>query len=57
MNTAARLESNAQKGQIIISDAVYQQIKDYVEVEDLGLLTVKNKKEGIHVYEVKHVQV
>ncbi len=52
VNTAARLESNAAKGQIIISDSTYQAVKDYVEVKDLGLLSVKNKKEGIHVYEV-----
>jgi adenylate cyclase len=55
VNTAARLESSAQKGQIIISDAVYRQVKNYVDAEDLGLLTVKNKKEGIHIYEVYHV--
>ncbi len=52
VNTAARLESNASKGQIIISDSTYREVKDFIEVNDLGILNVKNKKEGIHVYEV-----
>jgi len=50
VNTAARLESNAEKGQIIISDSTYQLVKNNVEVEDLGILNVKNKKVGIQIY-------
>jgi len=50
VNTAARLESNAEKGQVIISDSTYQLVKDYVDVEDLGILSVKNKKVGIQIY-------
>jgi len=50
VNTAARLEKNSSKGQIIISDATYQQVKDYVKVTDLGILNVKNKQVGIHIY-------
>jgi adenylate cyclase len=56
VNTAARIESNAQKGQIILSDATYQQVKDRVEVTDLGVLNVKNKKVGIQIYELDFVQ-
>jgi len=52
VNTAARLEANSQKGQIIISDATYQLVKDYVEVTDLGILNVKNKQVGIQIYEL-----
>jgi adenylate cyclase len=52
VNTAARLESNAQKGQIIISDATYQRVKDKVKVSDMGVLNVKNKQVGIQIYEV-----
>ena len=50
VNTAARLESNSQKGQIIISEATYQRVKDYVKVTNLGVLNVKNKKVGIQIY-------
>jgi len=56
INTAARLESNAEKGQIIISEATYEQVKDYVEVKDLGVIHVKNKKTGIQVYSIEGVQ-
>ncbi|MCL1883995.1 MAG: adenylate/guanylate cyclase domain-containing protein [Defluviitaleaceae bacterium] len=52
INTAARLEANAEKGQIIISDATYQQVKDYVEVIDMGVINVKNKQVGIQIYSV-----
>jgi class 3 adenylate cyclase len=55
VNTAARLEANSQKGQIIISEAVYNLVSEHIKAEDLGLLTVKNKKEGIHIFEVLEV--
>jgi len=55
VNTAARLEANAQKGQIIVSSAVYNLIKDHVAADDLGELMVKNKKDGIHIYEITNV--
>jgi adenylate cyclase len=55
VNTAARLESNAGKGQILISDATYQLVKDHIEVTDLGEIHVKNKEQGIHVYSVEKV--
>ena len=56
VNTAARLESASKGGQIIISDATYQQVKDHVEVEDLGLLNVKNKAVGIQIYSVEGIK-
>ena len=55
VNTAARLESNSEKGQIVISDATYQQVKDHVEVKDLGIINVKNKKVGIQIYSLEGV--
>ncbi|MCL1878433.1 MAG: adenylate/guanylate cyclase domain-containing protein [Defluviitaleaceae bacterium] len=56
VNTAARLESNSVKGQIIISDATYQQVKDHVDVADLGVMQLKNKAEGIQVYSLEGVR-
>ena len=56
VNTAARLESNAEKGQIILSDATYQLVKDKVEVVDLGILNVKNKKVGIQIYNLEGIK-
>ena len=56
VNTAARLESNAEKGKVIISDATYQLVKEQVEVTDMGILSVKNKKVGIQIYELLGVR-
>jgi len=55
VNTAARLEANAEKGKIIISDATYQLVKDHVEVTDMGIINVKNKQVGIQIYSVDNV--
>lgn len=52
VNTAARLESNAKPGQILISDATYQKVKDRVQVTALGGLSVKGKSNKITVYQV-----
>ena len=55
VNTAARLEANSQKGQIILSDATYQRVKNHVEATDLGVINVKNKKAGIQIYNLEKV--
>ncbi|WP_053373082.1 CHASE2 domain-containing protein [Paenibacillus sp. FJAT-27812] len=53
VNTAARLESNAKPGQIILSDAVYQAVKDRAEARSLGEIKVKGKEQGILIYELE----
>jgi len=55
INTAARIEANATKGQIIISDATYQHVKDYVQVTQLGIYNFKNKSIGVLLYSVENV--
>ncbi|MCL2821085.1 MAG: adenylate/guanylate cyclase domain-containing protein [Oscillospiraceae bacterium] len=57
VNTAARLESNATKGQVILSDSTYQLVKDHVQVEDMGILNVKNKQVGIQIYNLLGVTI
>jgi class 3 adenylate cyclase len=52
VNTAARIESGSQKGQVLISQAVYDQIKDDVEAVFLEERMFKNKKEGVRIFEV-----
>jgi len=52
VNTAARIESNSKPGQILISQAVYDKVKDHVEVTDLGPIQVKGKAQGVQVYQV-----
>ncbi len=55
VNTAARLEANAKKGQVLISDAVYERIKDRIEVEEVGEIPLKGKSKGVFVYSVVSV--
>ena len=53
VNVASRLESNAVAGQILISETVYEKIKDYVEAVPLGGLKVKGRESQVQTYEVK----
>lgn len=55
VNTAARLEANAKKGQVLISDAVYERIKDRIEAEEVGEIPLKGKSKGVFVYSVTKV--
>ena len=55
VNTAARLESNAPRGKVYISDAVYEKIKDRITVEHIGEIPLKGKSKGIYVYSVTEV--
>lgn len=50
VNTAARLESNAKRGQVLISETVYEQVKDRVTVEPIGEIPLKGKSKGVFVY-------
>lgn len=52
VNTAARLESNAKPGQILLSQATYELVKDRVIAENLGEIKVKGKEQGITVYQL-----
>ena len=56
VNTAARLESNAKRGQILISQAVYDNVKDRVEVTPIGEIPLKGKAQGVFVYQVDNVK-
>jgi len=52
VNTAARLEANAPKGTIYISDSVYKLVRDRVIVEEIGEIPLKGKSKGVFVYSV-----
>lgn len=52
VNTAARLESNAKRGQVLISEHVYQRVKDRVKVQEIGEIPLKGKSKGVCVYEL-----
>ncbi len=55
VNTAARLEANAPKGTVYISDALYQRIKERVTVQEVGELPLKGKSKGIFIYAVTDI--
>ena len=56
VNTAARLESNAKRGEILISEAVYERIKDRIEVEPVGELSLKGKSQKIATYRLLKIK-
>lgn len=55
VNVAARLEQLADPGGLCISDAVFQSVKSKLPLsfEDLGLRTVKNIPDKVHVYRLR----
>ena len=56
VNTAARLESNAKRGQILISKDVYEAIRERVEVTPIGEIPLKGKLQGVFVYQLDNVK-
>jgi adenylate cyclase len=52
VNTSQRLQSAAQPGQIVISKAIYEQVKDSFKCQVIGDIKVKNKEVPITIYEV-----
>lgn len=55
VNTAARLESNAPRGTVYISQFVYEHLKDRITVEEVGEIPLKGKSKGVFVYSVTGV--
>jgi len=56
VNTAARLEANAPKGTVYISEAVYERVKDRITVEKVGTIPLKGKNNDVFVYSVTEVK-
>jgi adenylate cyclase len=52
VNTAARFQSAAKAGQIIISQEAYEQVKESFNCHQIGELNLKNKANPVMVYEV-----
>jgi adenylate cyclase len=52
VNLAARLEENAKAGQILISQATFEEVSEIVKVRKMPPLKVKGKEKPIEVYEV-----
>ena len=56
VNTAARLESNAKRGEILISEAVYERIQERIVAEPVGELSLKGKAQKILTYRLIDVK-
>lgn len=55
VNTAARLESRAKPGQILISEKLYKALEDRIEAEEVGEMELKGKSNKIMVYSVTSI--
>ncbi len=56
VNTAARLESRAKPGQILISEKLYKALEDRIEAEEVGEMELKGKSNKIMVYSVTAIE-
>ena len=56
VNIAARLEGVTGKPDVIIDEATYQAVKDKIEVEFLGAVTLKGEPYPVPCYRVTAVQ-
>jgi adenylate cyclase len=52
VNTAQRLQSAARPGQVVISEASYQKVKDYFKCQKVAEVILKNKSNPMVIYEV-----
>ncbi len=52
VNVAKRLESQAGARQILIADATYDLVKEFVQVQDVGGIRVGGSRNWIHAYNV-----
>lgn len=55
VNTAARLESNAKPGQVLISRNVYDALNGRVEATSIGEIPLKGKSHGVEVFIVEKI--
>ena len=55
VNTAARLESCAKAGEVIIGQEVYERLKDRIQVTSLGLHQLKGIREPVELLRVERV--
>jgi adenylate cyclase len=52
VNTASRLCSVAQAGEIIISRSTFEAVQEYFDTHEMSPTLVKNKAQALHVYKV-----
>lgn len=55
VNTAARLEANAEPGQILVSEAVWEAVKDHATGTYIGPLALKGKTKSVETYQINDI--
>lgn len=55
VNIASRLEASAAPGQVLLSEAVYEAVKDRIDAIPLGSINLKGKTQGVNVYSLRHI--
>ncbi len=55
VNTASRLEGKAGAGEVVISSAVYERLKDRLEVTSLGMCRLKGISEECEIFRVEKI--
>lgn len=53
VNLAARLESNAKPGQVLVSETVYQNVGNRIPLEPVGEIMVKGKSKPVKIFQLK----
>ena len=56
VNTASRLEGQAKAGCVVISEAVWERVRDRVDCEDMGFVRLKGKADEVHIYKAKGIK-
>lgn len=56
VNTAARLEAKAESGEILISEALYEKVKDRINADFKEDMTLKGKALPVKVYRVTNIK-
>jgi adenylate cyclase len=56
VNTAARLEGKAGRGQILISEAVYRALEGRIDASEIGVIPLKGKTNDVFVYQLDGVR-
>jgi adenylate cyclase len=52
VNLAARLQQLSTNGQVLITDALYSQVRDHIHVTAIGSQKIRGRQEQVMVYEV-----
>ena len=56
VNTASRLEHNAAAGQVLLSQAFYEEVKEKIEACPLGEISLKGKSQTVYAYGLSHIK-